>query len=212
MSQRRFCSIGLTLAIALTAACGGSKPAPAPEATPAAETAPQTVQQAAVAKGMEQFAQGLQQMGQNKTATAVDFEQLVALLPEVDGWERSKPRGEQFTMGIATSNANASYTKGESSVDLEITDSSFNQLILAPFSMYLVAGFSERSTEGYKKGATIGGQPGFESWQNDSRRAEVTAVVANRFVVQATGRNVDSADAVKAFVQAVDFSKLTALK
>ena len=212
MNQRRFGPISLALSIALTAACGGS--APAPEASPAAATEPPSAQQAAdqMAKGMEQFAQGLQQMGQNKTATAVDFEELIALLPEVDGWTRGKPRGEQVTMGVAISNAKASYTKDESSVDLEITDSSFNQLILAPFSMYLAAGFSERSTEGYKKGTTIGGHPGFESWQNDSRRAEVTAVVANRFVVQATGRNVDNAEAVKAFVQAVDFSKLAALK
>ena len=37
-------------------------------------------------------------------------------------------------------------------------------------------------------------------------------VVANRFVVQATGHNVDNADPVRALAQAVDLSRLAALK
>ena len=137
----------------------------------------------------------------------------MALLPEHAGWTRSKPRGEQISMGIDMSRASGDYEKGESSIDLEITDSSFNQLFLAPLTAYLVKGYSERSNEGYRgKSEMIGGHPAFETWNSDSRRAEVIVVVANRFVVQATGHNVDNADAVRALAQAVDFSRLAALK
>jgi hypothetical protein len=214
MSQLR--TLGLALVFGLAAACGGSDsaPAPTPTPTPTPEATPQTMQQAAeqMAKGMEQFAKGLSGQGQGEAAKAVDFERLVELLPQVDGWERSEPKGEQVTMGIAISKAQARYTKGGSEVSIEITDSSFNQLILTPLSMYLAAGYSERSTEGFKRGTTVGGHPGFETWVNSSKRGEVTAVVANRFIVQGTGRGVENTDAVKAFVQAVDLSKLAGLK
>jgi hypothetical protein len=142
----------------------------------------------------------------------VPFEELMALLPEPAGWTRGKPRGEQISMGMDMSRAHGDYAKGESSIDLDITDSSFNQLFLAPLTTYLAAGYSERSNEGYRKAAPLGGHPAFETWNTESRRAEVIVVVANRFVVQATGHNVDNADPVRALAQAVDFSRLAALK
>ena len=146
------------------------------------------------------------------SAIAVEFEQLVALIPEAAGWTRSTPRGEQINMGLTMSRALAEYQKGDSTIDLEITDSTFNPVFLAPLTTYLTSGYSERTSEGYRKAAPVSGQPAFETWNNDSRRAEVTVVIANRFVVQATGHNVDNADAVRALAQSVDFSRLTALK
>jgi hypothetical protein len=85
-------------------------------------------------------------------------------------------------------------------------------MLLAPFSMYLAAGYSERSDEGFKRSAKIGGFPGIEDWNSSSRRGEVTAVVNNRFVVQATGHDVEDLAAVRQIVDAIDLSKLAALK
>jgi hypothetical protein len=206
--------LGCAVAI-VVASCGGSKPATDATATstPAPAAAPSATPSAATdpAKAMQQLGQAFQQMGK-QTTPAVDFEHLVALLPEFSGWTRSKPKGEQQSMGITMSRAHAEYEKGESSIELEIVDSSFNQLVLTPLSMYLAAGFSERSTDGYKKATPLAGHPGFESWENDAKRAEVTVVVANRFIVHGTGRSVDSAAPVKALVQSVDLGKLAALK
>lgn len=191
------------------AACGGSQPEPAAQPTPTATTTPSPADAAAqAAQGMQQ---ALQQMG-NKTAKAVEFEQLIALLPELGGWTRGKPKGEQVSMGITMSNAKAEYTKGETSIDLTITDSSFNQLVLSPFTMFLAAGYSERNSDGFKRSTTIAGNPGFESWRNDQKEGEVVAVVSNRFIVQAKGRDLENIDAVKALVQAVDFGRLGTLK
>jgi len=150
--------------------------------------------------------------GQAQTAPAVDFEKLVELLPEPAGWTRSKPNGKQMSMGISMSQAEASYEKGESTVRLEITDSSFNQLYLAPMSMMLMSTYSERSSEGYKKAASLNGSPGFEEWEIEPKEGTVTVVVANRFVVTARGRSVDNIEAVRSFVKAVDLAKLAALK
>ncbi len=188
-------------------ACGGSAPDQTPP--PAATATPPPAD--AAAQGMQQAAQALQQMGQ-QTATAVDFEKLIALLPDVSGWTRSTPKGEQVSMGVSMSNAKAEYQKGDASIDLTITDSSFNQLVLSPLTMFLAAGYSERNSEGYRRSAAMGGNPGFEEWQNESKTAKVTVVVSNRFIVAAEGRGVDNVDPVKALVQAVNLGTLAALK
>lgn len=189
------------------AGCGGSSaPKETPAATPKASATPQSPADVA-----QQMAQGLQQLGKNQ-APAVDFEKLVALVPQLNGWERSEPKGEQVTMGVSLSNAKAEYTKGDSTIRLEITDAAFNQLVLAPLSMMLMANYSERSSSGYKKYAAIGGNPGFESWENEPKDGEVTVVIAQRFVVNAKGSNVPNIDVVRSLVQAVDLTKLAALK
>jgi hypothetical protein len=194
-------------ALLASAGCGGSKPGtnetPAAQASPA----PQNPAQAA-----QQMAQSLQQMGQGQAVPAVDFEKLVALVPELSGWTRTEPKGSQVSVGISVSKAEAEYSKGDANIRLEITDTSLSQMILAPLSMMLVTNYSERSSNGYKKYAALGGNPGFETWENDSKNGEVTVVVANRFLVQARGSNVDKIDVVRSLVQAVDLGKLAALK
>ena len=131
---------------------------------------------AQMAAGLQQMAQGFQQMAQGATKP-VDFEQLKSALPEVGGWTRSNARGEQVNMPVAISRAEARYQKDNSRVELEIVDTALSQLLLAPMSMFLGSGYSERSDEGFKRAAKIGGQPGLEEWNAEIKRGEVTAVV-----------------------------------
>jgi hypothetical protein len=44
------------------------------------------------------------------------------------------------------------------------------------------------------------------------RRAQVTVVVAGRFIVNATARNVESADAPRAIVEKIGLTQLAGLK
>jgi len=194
-------ALSLIAATGCGSAAKDAAPAPTPTATVVAPDA------SAPAKNPSPAAPGMQ-----PAARPVPFEDLIACLPEAAGWTRSKPTGEQVTMGIDMSRAHGDYEKGEGSIDVDITDSSFNQLFLAPLTTYLAKGYSERTNDGYRKAAPVNGQPAFETWNSESRRAEVIVVVANRFVVQATGHNVDSAEPVRALAQAVDFAKLATLK
>ena len=184
-------------------ACGGGSKGQA-EQTPTTQTTQQTPVPVAQ--------QAVQNTPRTPTANAVDFEQLVALIPEHAGWTRSTPHGEQYNLGVLVSRAEANYDKGESSIKLQITDTAFSQVGLAPYSMMLLPTYFERSSDGYKKAASLGGSPGFETWDNINKDAEVAVVVVNRFVVTAKGRNVDSPDVVRALVQAVDLAKLANLK
>lgn len=164
-----------------------------------------------MALGLQQVARGFQQMAQAST-TSVDFEQLKSLLPEVAGWTRSDARGEQMTMPVSYARAQARYEKDRAHIELEITDTALNQLLLAPVAMFVAAGYSERSDEGFKRATKIANQPGMEEWNVDSRRAEVTAVVGHRFIVHATGYDVDGIGPVRSLVEAVDTAKLPTLK
>ncbi len=211
-------------AAVVIAACGGSERREAEEAAKAVEQGAEQMKQAAeqmakgaqessaqMAQGLQQMAQGFQQMAQG-AAKPVDYEQLKASLPEISGWTMSDARGEQVNMPVAISRAEAKYTKDQSRVELEIVDTALSQLLLAPMSMFLASGYSERSDDGFKRAAKIAGQPGMEDWNTRSRRGEVTAVVANRFIVKATGHQVENIDTVRSAVEAVDISKLAALK
>ena len=187
--------------------CGGGQSTPSTsssggQAAPASSTAPQATPGAA----------GPGQQVAQSQAKPVDFEVLKGLLPEMSGWTRTRPRGEQMNTPFAISNAKAHYTMGASTMDIEITDSALNQMIFAPFAMFMASGYEERSDDGYKKAGTIAGSPGFESWEQDVTRGEVTVIVANRFVVQAKGRRVPSIDSVKKAVEAIDLKKLATLK
>jgi hypothetical protein len=204
----------LTILIIVAAGCGGSSnqteratPDTSKSPAPAGGQAPQTSPADQTVQGMQQVAQGLRQLTQSQAAP-VDFEMLKTLLPEVPGWSKGRSRGEQVNMPFAISNATAHYTNGESTMDVTITDSALNQLIFAPFSVFMTSGYEERSDDGYKKATTIAGAPGFEEWKKESGRGEVTIVANNRYLVQATGHGIASIDPLRKAIEAVDLKKL----
>jgi hypothetical protein len=201
--MRQIGIVVLAAAAATVIGCGSKSAAPAagdPSPTPSATVAP-TPQATA------------QPAPPEPAVPPVDFERLIALLPDAPaGWTKGKPKGDQTATSRAISRAEADYEKGDSSINLEITDTAFDKTYLAPLSFTLAAHYSERHGSGYAKSEQIGSSPGFEKWDADAKSAEVTVLVGNRIVVTAKGRNVDNVDASRALVLAVDQGKLAALK
>lgn len=219
--MRRFVITALALAV-LTAGCGKSEEEQrAEEAAKAAEETAQSAEKAAesAAKGLEEMAKGLEQLAAGGSATVdgkkiepVRFQDLIALLPQLDGWEQEKPTGERMTSPFPTANAKARYTKGDASIEVEIVDSAFNQLLLAPIAMFLQSGYSTESTSGYEKSVQVNGQPGWEKWNIDSKNGEVNALVNKRFLVSVEGDNLDDAKVLQDVASKMDFGKLAGLK
>lgn len=176
--------------------------APQPSVSPVAEGAPATAATPAPSPTP----------ARTPLPNPVDFQQLVALIPELPGWTRTSPRGMQTTAGIPVAEATAEYTNGESTIKLEIIDSAFNDLVLAPLSTMLGSTYGERTPTTSRQYAAVGGSPGFESWHDDVNEGDVTVVVARRYVVTARGLNVGSLSPVRALVQAIDLDRLAALK
>lgn len=219
--MKRFVITALALAV-LTAGCGKSEEEQrAEEAAKAAEETAQSAEKAAesAAKGLEEMAKGLEQLAAGGSATVdgkkiepVRFQDLIALLPQLDGWEQEKPTGERMTSPFPTANAKARYTKGDASIEVEIVDSAFNQLLLAPIAMFLQSGYSTESTSGYEKSVQVNGQPGWEKWNIDSKNGEVNALVNKRFLVSVEGDNLDDAKVLQDVASKMDFGKLAGLK
>ena len=239
MRQRLTLGITLSLSALLSAACGGPSPqektaAALTEAATAAakagaeiakagEAAANAAQQAApagdqAAKGMEDFAKAMQGMaaamgGANggKPADPVSFRDLQTAFPDVSGWTMNKPKGERMTAPVAFSQTEVRYQNGDQEIEVKIVDSAFNQLLVAPWAMFLTAGYEKETDDGYEKSTTVSGNPGFEKWSDKRKEGEVNLVVAKRFLVSVEGNRLTDVKQLHDFAAKVDFGKLAAL-
>ena len=223
--MRAYRAMAIVVAMASLTAVGCGKSEEQKAAEKLVEAQKQLVQAAtqtansAAAQGMAQGANAMAAMANAMAPTGpdgkplppVDFEKLVDLLPNVAGWEKGKAAGQTMSMPMAMATAEVRYTKGDERVKLTLTDASMARLFLAPMLVF-ANGFNQRTTEGYKKSTTIGGFPGWEEWNTESKHGEVAAIVSNRFAASATGSNLTSIDSAKAILTAVDLAKLATLK
>jgi hypothetical protein len=231
--MRRFAAWAL-LAAVLAVGCGKSEEQKAAEkAAEDAKAAAEAIQKAAesaaaagaaagsaaAAQGAEGFAKALEGMAgamagkgpDGKPVEPVSFRDLQTALPDVSGWTRGEVQGERMTSPIPFSQSEVQYTKGESQINVKIVDSAFNQMLVAPWAMFLTAGYEKESTDGYEKSVTVAGHPGFEKWNSRSKDGELNLVVAKRFLVTIDGNNIDDTKMLQEFASRVDAGKLTSL-
>src|SRR5262245_46815509 len=207
----------------VVAACGKS-----PEQLPAEQVqknAQQLAQRAAqmsgnaqeVAKGFEAMARGVANAASAATDAAnakvvdpVDFKRLQALLPGVAGWQKGHPQAERMTSPVSFSYASARYTKGDVEITEKITDSGSNQLLIAPLTMMLAAGYSKESTRGFEKSTTVAGFPAFEKWDKHEKSGDLTVFVNQRFLVELEGTALTDYKDLQAFLARTDLQTLAA--
>ena len=208
--------IGLAALVA-AGACGQS--AEKKEAEKKEEAAAKTAESGAAeaARGLEQMAKGLEAMagggsGEQKPVDPVSFRDMMALFPELDGWEKAKPTGERMASPFAFSTAEVVYTKGDARIALKTTDSGFNQLLLTPYAMFLSAGYEKETADGYEKSTKVNGQPGWEKWNGAGKDGELNALVGKRFLMQIEGNQIDDTKVLHELAGKIDMGKLAALK
>lgn len=224
----------LGLAAMLSAACGKSPEEKAADAlkeaatdmakageemAKAGEAAANAAAPAAdqAAKGMEDFAKAMQGMAAamggagGKVAEPVSFRDLQAAFPEVSGWTMDKPKGERMTAPVAYSQTETRYRNGDQAIEVKIVDSAFNQMLVAPWAMFLTAGYEKETDDGYEKSTTVSGNPGFEKWNDQRKDGELNIVVAKRFLVSVEGNRLTDVKQLHDFAGRIDFGKLAAL-
>lgn len=219
MKSQRLLTLASLVAAAAIAACGGSKSEEAEERT---ETAAEGAQAGADAmqKGAESMAKGFEAMaksfgggaGDIKPVEPASFRDLQAALPEVSGWERENPSGERMTSPFAYSQASVTLRKGDASIDAKILDSGFNQLLFAPFSMFMVTGYEKETSDGFERSVSIDGNPGWERWNSSSRSGELNVVVGKRFLIQIEGNDIDDVKVLRTVLDRTDLRKLSSLQ
>jgi hypothetical protein len=228
----RGAGVALMLAAAIAAgACGKSEAEKQAEETRTAlekaakdaEAAGKKSGEAATdaAKGLEQFAKGLEGMAgalagargaDGKLVEPVGFRELQTLFVPLDGWEMGKPTGEKITVPFAYSQAKVKYRKGDQEIEASVTDSGLNQLMLAPFSLFLTSGYEKETENGYEKSAKVAGYPGWEEWNSKSKDGEVNAVVNKRFIVKFEGDGLEDIKVLHQLAEASNLAKLASLK
>ena len=149
------------------------------------------------------------QPAQGKT---VGYRQLQAFFPTIPDWTRAEATGDDVTVGMSISTAQVTYTKGDSSVLLEITDTAMSQLVIGPVAAMIQSVAIEQPANGYRKASTAGGFPAIEEWDGDTKNATLTAIVGGRFIVKANASEVSDIKPARAVLEAVDLKKLAALK
>jgi hypothetical protein len=171
-----------------------------------------------VARGFEAMARGAAAAtgaataGNRKPVDPVDFKELQAVLPDVAGWEKRQPEAERMTAPVSFAYASTRYKKGDFEITEKITDSGFNQLLIAPLSMMLAAGYAKESTKGFEKSTTAAGYPAFEKWDKSDKSGNLTVFVNQRFVVELEGTAMADNKELQAFLTRTDLKKLAALK
>jgi hypothetical protein len=168
------------------------------------------------AKGLEALAKGLQGMAptgaDGKPVEPVSFHDLQAAFVPLDGWEMGKATGSKMSMPVSYSQAEVTYRKGDARIMASITDSGYNQLLIAPFTMFLTSGYEKETEHGYEKSATVAGSPGWEKWDSSDKSGEVSAFVNKRFVVNFKGTGIDDNKVLYQLASSSNLAKLASLK
>lgn len=169
----------LCLASALTvAACGGTST----DSTPVAAGTP------AAAK---------------PSVPLVPHDQLAALLPAMDGWQRGAISSGSISLPAPATNATTAYTRGKARVDLEITDTGGAAEHVEALTKIAGSDFTQQASNGYMKGTTIAGVPAVESWNHVDHLGDITLLIDRRYVIHANATGLDKIETLRELIQKV---------
>lgn len=154
----------------------------------------------------------------NKKVDPVNFRKLRALLPEAvaDSLAQTAKEGQTGgAMGMNVSTAEATYEGTGSGprrrVEVKITDMGAMSGFGALGFGWAMMNIDKETSSGYEKTTDYHGHKAHEKYDRDRRRGEMQVLVADRFVVEVEGRDVEM-EAVKDALGQVDLSALEAMK
>jgi hypothetical protein len=146
---------------------------------------------------------------------AVDYQKLLPILPEPpSGWTADKPEGSTEDVGgFKITNVHRDYRKGDGekapTAAISILDSVANpDYVTATTAAW---NSNNESTEGYGKSVTIEGNPGFETFEKETRHAALWVMIADRYFVQIELQNQDPSE-LQGWIKRIDLKKLAAIK
>jgi len=146
---------------------------------------------------------------------AIDYQKLLPILPEPpSGWAADKAEGSTEDVGgFKITNVHRDYRKGEGenapSVAVSILDSVSNPDYVSATTEAWKS--SSDTSEGYAKSVTIDGNPGFETFEKDTRHATLWVMIANRYFVQVELQNQEPSE-LPEWITRVDLKKLATIK
>jgi hypothetical protein len=146
---------------------------------------------------------------------AIDYHKLLPIVPEPpSGWTADKPEGSTEDVGgFKITNVHRDYRKGEGdkapSVAISILDSVANPDYVSATTQAWKS--NSDTSEGYAKSVTIDGNPGFETFEKDTRHAALWVMVADRYFFQRELQNQEPGE-LQEWIKRIDLKKLAAMK
>lgn len=146
---------------------------------------------------------------------AVDYQKLLPILPEPpSGWTADKAEGSTEDVGgFKITNVHRDYHKGEGekapSAAISVLDSVSNPDYVSATTEAWKS--NSDTSEGYAKSVNIDGNPGFETFEKDTKHAALWVMIADRYFVQIELQNQEPSE-LQEWIKRVDLKKLAAIK
>ncbi len=141
----------------------------------------------------------------------VSFKLLLPFLPAaLPGWNGEKPEGNTMRMGpMEITTVSAKFTKGDSTASVEIIDYALQREVMK--GMMLGWQFSNESTEGYQKGVTIDGVPGYETYSEADKETNLFVIAGDRYWVHVEVRG-EKPEVARAWLGQMNLKGLAAVR
>lgn len=146
---------------------------------------------------------------------AVDYQKLLPILPEPPAdWTADKPEGSTEDVGgFRITNVHRDYRKGDGenvpSTAMSILDSVANPDYVRATTEAWKS--NSDTSEGYAKSVDIDGNPGFETFEKDTKHAALWVMIANRYFVQIELQNQEPGE-LQGWIKRIDLKKLADIK
>ena len=141
----------------------------------------------------------------------IHWKELIKFVPEApEGWTRTKPSGATTKFDeFANTQVSATYSKDKSKVHLTINDSGSINLIVG---MEMLSAIEEDTSEGYKKGVTIGEDvKGLESYEYEEQQGELMLFFKKRLLITIKGEKIKDTKILLELANKIDFEELAKL-
>lgn len=211
----------LSLALALTVGCKSPEQKAAEDAAKSMAEASKKMQEATkngtanMGDAMAAMSAAVSGANAGKKVETVDYKQLKDMLPaDLAGMKRTDATGEKTSaMGMQVSNAEGRYSSDQgSSISIKISDiGSLTGLAGMAAYAWAATDYDRESDNSYEKTTTFNGYKAHEKYDKQNKSGELSALIGNRFVVEAQGNGVDM-NAIKDAVGKVDLRKLDGMK
>ena len=146
-------------------------------------------------------------------AETVDFRRIRELLPErAAGLERTALEGSKNgAAGFTVSQAEGAYAADPASATLTVSDLGGAGMAIMMAAAWTMAEVDQETDTSFERTAEVEGYPGYESYDTERERGEVQLLVADRFLVKASGSSVPY-ETLRELAAAVDLGALESWK
>lgn len=204
------------LAFALPlSACGGGDDASSDEVEETGAPSTPFGQMMQGVEAMQDMAEQAEEMQNRPPAEPVNHRVLAEMLPDqAAGMPQTETEGQTTnTMGFALSQREATYQDSTSQSRITISVMDYGAFpAIGMFGLGWVQGIDidKETSTGYERTITYQGNRGFRKYDTQSRNGELSVIIADRYVVQVNGRDVED-DQLQSALQRVDTRRLATM-